>query len=107
MRISPRDCVVVVLLLYDNKMPRQKLPGWRSFLTVEPVILFYAYGLLTAFPLFRQYVYSVISDRKGFPYKELIMEQEGTGCHEDVFGANATLKRLEEEVRRIKFFEFT
>ena len=35
------------------------------------------------------------------------MEKEGPGCHEDVFGANATLKRLEEEVRRIKFFEFT
>ena len=35
------------------------------------------------------------------------MEKEGPGCHEDVFGANATLKRLEEEVRWIKFFEFT
>ena len=57
--------------------------------------------------MFRQYVYSVISDRKGFPYKELIMEKEGPGCHEDVFGANTTLKRLEEEVRRIKCFEFT
>ena len=106
-RNSPRDCAVVVLLLYDNKMPRQKLPSWRSFLTVEPVILFYAYGLFTSLPLFRQYVYSVISDGKGFPYKELIMEKEGPGCHEDVFGANATLKRLEEEVRRIKFFDFT
>ena len=84
-------------------MPQQKLPSWRSFLTVEPVILFYAYGLFTSLPLFRQYVYSVISDSKGFPYKELIMEKEGQGCHEDVFGTNATLKRLEEEVRRIKF----
>ncbi|XP_073241660.1 proton-coupled folate transporter-like [Porites lutea] len=82
-------------------MPQQKLPSWRSFLTVEPVILFYAYGLFTSLPLFRQYVYSVISDGKGFPYKELIMEKEGPGCHEDVFGANATLKRLEEEVQSL------
>ena len=106
-RYSPRDRAVVFLLLCDNKMPQQKLLSWRSFLTVEPIILFYAYGLFTSLPLFRQYVYSVISDGKGFPYKELIMEKEGPGCHEDVFGANATLKRLEEEVRRIKFFEFT
>ena len=40
-RYSARDCAVVFLLLYDNKMPQQKLPSWRSFLTVEPVIMYY------------------------------------------------------------------
>ena len=79
-------------------MPRQNLSVWRRYITVEPVIFFYAYGLMASFPLFRQYVYSVVSEMKGFPYKELVMEKDGPGCHEDVFELNSTLKQLEEEV---------
>ena len=82
-----------------DKMPRGSLPVWRRYLTVEPVIFFYAFGLMTAFPLYRQYVYSVVSEKKGFPYKELVMDKDEPGCHEDFIGQNTTLKQLEEEVR--------
>ena len=54
---------------------------------------------MTSIPLFQQYVYSVISEKKGFPYKQLVMDKEGPGCHEDVIGQNSTLKLLEHEVR--------
>ena len=80
-------------------MPRQNLPVWRRYATVEPVIFFYAYGLMTSIPLFQQYVYSVVSENKGFPYKQLMMNKDGPGCSEVVLGLNSTLKQLESEVR--------
>lgn len=69
---------------------------WRSFLTVEPVIFLYAYGLFMAMPTFQQFVYYKISKYKGFPYNP---EQS-----DDKFGCpsgnstNMTLKNLEDEV---------
>ena len=82
-------------------MPTQnQLPVWRRYLTVEPVMFFFAYGVLASIPLYQQYVYRVISEMKGFPYAELVLNEDGPGCHEDVISQNATLKKLEEEVRR-------
>ena len=64
---------------------------------MEPVILFYAFGLMTSMPIWEQYVYRIVSDRKGFPYAELVIDKEGPGCN--FTGTNSTLKKLEEEVR--------
>ena len=80
------------------KMPRQNLPTWRRYLTVEPAIFFYAYGLMMSMPIWRQYVYSVISEMKGFPYEQLMLDKEGPGCQEHFAGPNITLKDLEKEV---------
>ena len=80
-------------------MLRKKLPTWRRYLTVEPVIFFYAYGLMTSFPILGQYVYSVISKLKGFPYEQLLLQKEGLGCQVHFAGANNTLGDIEKEVR--------
>lgn len=85
------------------KMPRKTLPTWRRYLTVEPVIFFYAYGLMTSMPIWRQYVYSVISDMKGFPYDELVMGKDEPGCKEHFSGSNSTLRDLEREVIRFNW----
>ncbi|PFX24836.1 proton-coupled folate transporter-like [Stylophora pistillata] len=82
-------------------MLRKKLPTWRRYLTVEPVIFFYAYGLVMSRPIFGQYVYSVISQLKGFPYEQLLLEKEGLGCQEHFAGANNTLVDLEKEVQSL------
>ncbi|XP_078357699.1 proton-coupled folate transporter-like isoform X1 [Oculina patagonica] len=81
------------------KMPRQHLRTWRRYLTVEPVILFYAFGLLSSMPIWDQYVYKVVSERMGFPYSELVVDKEGPGCN--FTGPNSTLKELEEKVQSL------
>ena len=78
-------------------MSQKQLPTWRRYLTVEPVILFYAFGLMTSMPIWNQYVYFFVSEKKGFPYDELVMGNEGAGCN--FTGLNSTLKDLEIEVR--------
>ena len=80
-------------------MLRRKLPTWRGYLTVEPAIFFYAYGLMMSLPIFRQYVYSVISQLKGFPYEQLLLQKEGLGCQVHFAGVNNTLEDVEKEVR--------
>jgi len=51
-------------------------------------------------PIWRQYIYSVISEKKGFPYDELLLGQDEPGCAEHFTGPNSTsLKELEQEVR--------
>ena len=81
-------------------MPRRNYPVWRRYMTVELVIFFYAYGFVAGYFLIQQYVYSVVSEEKGFPYKELVMGEDGPGCRENITGSvNSTLKQLEEEVR--------
>ncbi|XP_078355894.1 uncharacterized protein LOC144640677 [Oculina patagonica] len=75
-------------------MPRQHLPTWRRYLTVEPVLLFYAFGLMTSMPIWDQYVYRRVSERMGFPYAELVVDKEGLGCN--FTGPNSTLKELEK-----------
>lgn len=80
-------------------MTRKILPTWRRYLTVEPVIFFYAFALMLSMPLWRQYVYFVISKRMGFPYQEMVMEKDEPGCEEHFTGENSTyLKDLEQEV---------
>ena len=80
-------------------MPDNKRPAWKLYLTVEPVMFFFAYGIMTSLPLYRQYFYWVISEMKGFPYAELLMSKDDPGCHGDIISQNSTLKKLEEEVR--------
>lgn len=80
-------------------MPRHKLPAWRRYLTVEPALFFYAYGFMTGYPLYRQYVYSVFSEQKGFPYREVAKADEGLGCQGNDMAQNSTLRELEREVR--------
>ena len=80
-------------------MFRRNYPVWRRYLTVEVVIFFYGYGVFAGYLLIQQYVYSVVSEEKGFPYKELVMDKDGPGCHGNMTGLNSTLKRLEKEVR--------
>ncbi|XP_068713045.1 proton-coupled folate transporter-like [Montipora foliosa] len=80
-------------------MPRHNLPVWRRYLTVEPVLFFYAYGFFSAFPLYLQYAYSVLSEQNGFPYKEVTAVGDGLGCQESIIAQNDTLKQLEKEVQ--------
>lgn len=80
-------------------MPDNKRPAWKLYLTVEPVMFFFAYGITTSLPLYRQYFYWVISEMKGFPYAELLMSKDDPGCHGDIISQNSTLKKLEEEVQ--------
>lgn len=69
---------------------------------MEPVIFFYAYGLMMSMPIWRQYIYSVISEKKGFPYDELLLGQDEPGCPEHFTGPNSTsLKDLEQEVQSL------
>lgn len=78
-------------------MPRKISPGWRRYLTVEPVILLYTFGLMTSMPIWDQYVYSTLSEKRGFPYDELVVEKEGLSCN--FTELNSTLKDLEQQVR--------
>ena len=74
---------------------------------MEPVIFFYAYGLVMSMPIWRQYIYSVISEKKGFPYDELLLGQDEPGCADHFTGPNSTsLKDLEQEVRAHWGFSF-
>ncbi|XP_078357701.1 proton-coupled folate transporter-like [Oculina patagonica] len=83
-------------------MTRKVLPTWRRYLTVEPVIFFYAFGLMMSMPLWRQYIYHVISKKMGFPYEELVMEKDEPGCGEHFTGPNSTyLRDLEQEVQSL------
>ena len=76
-------------------MPLANLPRWRRYLTVEPVVLFYTFGIFMSLPVLTQYVYFRISKSKGFPYN--ISETTEKGCKSDA-GANSSLKNLEKEV---------
>lgn len=78
-------------------MARNISLGWRRYLTVEPVILLYTFGLMTSMPIWDQYVYSTLSKKRGFPYDELVVEKEGIGCN--FTELNSTLKDLEQQVR--------
>ena len=76
-------------------MPPQNLPRWRRYLTVEPVVLFYTFGIFMSLPVLTQYVYFRVSKFKGFPYN--VSETSEKGCNDDA-GANSSLKELEKEV---------
>lgn len=52
---------------------------------------------MTSMPIWDQYVYSTLSEKRGFPYAELVMENEGLGCN--FTELNSTLKDLEQKVR--------
>jgi len=73
------------------------LPRWRRYLTVEPVVLFYTFGLFMSLPVLTQYVYYRVSKFKGFPYN--ISDTAEKGCIDD--GGNSSLKELEKEVRTV------
>ena len=77
-------------------MPPQNLPRWRRYLTVEPVVLFYTFGIFMSLPVLTQYVYFRVSKFKGFPYN--VSETSEKGCNDDA-GANSSLKELEKEVQ--------
>ena len=77
-------------------MPPQNLPRWRRYLTVEPVVLFYTFGIFMSLPVLTQYVYFRVSKFKGFPYN--VSETAEKGCNDDA-GANSSLKELEKEVQ--------
>ncbi|KAK2572248.1 Proton-coupled folate transporter [Acropora cervicornis] len=79
-------------------MPLANLPRWRRYLTVEPVVLFYTFGIFMSLPVLTQYVYFRVSELKGFPYN--ISETTEKGCKSDA-GANSSLKNLEKEVQDI------
>ena len=73
------------------------LPRWRRYLTVEPVVLFYTFGLFMSLPVLTQYVYYRVSKFKGFPYN--ISDTSEKGCIDD--GGNSSIKELEKEVRAV------
>ena len=62
---------------------------------MEPVVLFYTFGIFMSLPVLTQYVYFRISESKGFPYN--ITETTEKCCKSDA-GANSSLKNLEKEV---------
>ena len=76
-------------------MPPPNMQRWRRNLTVEPVVLFYTFGIFMSLPVLTQYVYFRVSRFKGFPYN--ISETTEKGCDVDG-GVNASLKELEKEV---------
>jgi len=73
------------------------LPRWRRYLTVEPVVLFYTFGLFMSLPVLTQYVYYRVSKSKDFPYN--ISDSSEEGCVDD--GGNSSMKELEKEVQDI------
>jgi len=50
-------------------------------------------------PIWDQYVYSTLSEKRGFPYDELVVEKEGLGCN--FTELNSTLKDLEQQVQSL------
>ena len=77
-------------------MPPPNLPRWRRYLTVEPVVLFYTFGIFMSLPVLTQYVYFRVSQYKGFPYN--VSETSEKGCNVDA-GVNSSLTDLEKEVQ--------
>ena len=73
-------------------MPAQRGLSCRQLLTVEPVIFLYAFGLFMNAPVLQQYIYSRLSEAKGFPYHF----KHKTGCEGKEL--NDSMKRLEKEV---------
>ena len=58
---------------------------------------------MTSMPIWDQYVYSTLSEKRGFPYDELVVEKEGLGCN--FTELNSTLKDLERQVSlSVKWF---
>lgn len=64
----------------------------RQLLTLEPVLFLYAFGLFMNVPVSQQYIYSRLSEAKGFPYHF----QQKTGCEGKEL--NDSMKNLEKEV---------
>lgn len=73
-------------------MPVQRGFSLRQLLTVEPVLFLYAFGLFMNVPVSQQYIYSRLSEAKGFPYHF----QQKTGCEGKEL--NDSMKKLEKEV---------
>ena len=73
-------------------MPVQSGFSLRQLLTVEPVLFLYAFGLFMNVPVSQQYIYSRLSETKGFPYHF----QQKTGCEGKEL--NDSMKTLEKEV---------
>ena len=76
-------------------MPVQRGFSLRQLLTVEPVLFLYAFGLFMNVPVSQQYIYSRLSEAKGFPYHF----QQNTGCEGQEL--NDSMKKLEKEVLAI------
>jgi len=76
-------------------MPVQRGFSLRRLLTLEPVLFLYAFGLFMNVPVSQQYIYSRISEAKGFPYHF----QQKTGCEGKEL--NDSMKKLEKEVLAI------
>ena len=74
--------------------------GCRKYLAVEPVALFFCYGLFMSLPVMQQFVYYRISQYKGFPYS-VSRDERGQSCGYNGSEANTTMKELEKEVRRV------
>lgn len=81
-------------------MPVQSRFSLRQLLTVEPVLFLYAFGLFMNVPVSQQYIYSRLSEAKGFPYHF----QQKTGCEGKEL--NASMKTLEKEVISHNLFMF-
>ena len=62
---------------------------------MEPVVMFYTFGIFMSLPVLTQFVYFKVSKFKGFPYN--VSETSEKGCNENA-GVNASLKELENEV---------
>lgn len=75
-------------------MPAGRAQGLslRQLVTVEPVLFLYAFGLFMNVPVAQQFVYSRLSEAKGFPYHF----QQKTGCEGKEL--NDSMKKLEKEV---------
>ncbi|XP_048585633.1 proton-coupled folate transporter-like isoform X2 [Nematostella vectensis] len=73
-------------------LPSQRRLSCRSFLMVEPVLFFWAFGLFMSVPILQQYVYFRISEDNGFPYSA---ERE-TGCQA---GNDSDMAALERKVQ--------
>ncbi|KAJ7383109.1 hypothetical protein OS493_030639 [Desmophyllum pertusum] len=76
-------------------MPAGRAQGLslRQLVTVEPVLFLYAFGLFMNVPVAQQFVYSRLSEAKGFPYHF----QQKTGCEGKEL--NDSMKKLEKEVQ--------
>lgn len=94
-----RSCIKLTFQLslgtVEFIMPVQRGFSLRRLLTLEPVLFLYAFGLFMNVPVSQQYIYSRISEAKGFPYHF----QQKTGCEGKEL--NDSMKKLEKEVLAI------
>ncbi|XP_032222360.1 proton-coupled folate transporter [Nematostella vectensis] len=78
---------------------RDAIKALRQRLGVEPVVFIYFVWVFKMIPIMNIYIYSRISEDKGFPYMNLTNGEEGCGAENHGNATDDRLKLLEIEVQ--------